>query len=128
MILTLPVKLFIEDHIKLLEEKEYALFFYLALFNLPATYGKELVQICKELLNIDTDAAIKDALVDWCKDNIALQHRKKLSVSNLLKLVPNFGYDSWTFRQMFIEAVKIAYPNKTVSPDSYGIEYIVEKQ
>ena len=127
MELTFPVKRFIEDNVALLEEEEYSLFFYLALFNLPPTYGKELVSICKNILNIDADIAIQDALVDWCKDSVALQHRKKILLSSLQQMLPNFGYDSLKFRCMILDAVKKAYPNKTCLPDSYGIEYIVEK-
>ena len=126
-ILSQPVKRYIEDNISLLDNGKYRLFFYGALFALPPTYGKELATVCRDVLGIDTDLAIQEALVDWCTDNVALHHYKKVGVSQLLKLLPNFGYDSLTFRSMFIDAVKTAYPNKTVLPDSYGIEYIVEK-
>ena len=126
--LSYPVQRFIEDNISLLEEEEYTLFFYLTLFNLPNVYGKELVEICKNVLGIDTDTAIQGALVNWCKDNVALKSRKKVGLSQLLRTIPNFGFDSLKFRWMLVDAIKIAYPNKTISPDSYGIEYIEEKR
>lgn len=128
MQLSEPVKAFIENNIILIEENDLELFFYNALFALHTDGSAELVSILRSTLGIDPEPAIKAALVEWCKDSVALQHRNKISVSNLLKLIPKFDYDMMTFRHMFIEAVKTAYPNKTLSPDNYGIEYIVEKQ
>ena len=123
-----PVKAFIENNIILIEENDLELFFYNALFALTDTHSEELVNVFTNILNINPEQAIKDALVDWCKDNVALRTRKKVQVSPLQQMLPNFGYDSSKFRWMFIDAVKTAYPNKTLSVDSYGIEYIVEKQ
>lgn len=128
MQLSVPVKRFIEDNVVLLEEEEYTLFFYLALFNLPHGYGEELISICKYVLNVDTDTALQNAMVVWCKDDVALKHRKKVQLNSLQQILPDFGYNSSTFRRMLVDAIKTAYPNKTVLPDSYGIEYVVEKQ
>ena len=127
MLLSEPVKAFIENNIILIEENDLPLVFYNAMFTLPTSMTIELVNVFKYTLQIDPEPAIKTALVEWYKDSVALRHRKKLSVSKLLNLVPKFGYDNLTFRRMFIDAVKTAYPNKTCLPDSYGIEYIVEK-
>ena len=128
MQLSEPVKAFIENNIILIEENDLELFFYNVLFALHTPTSAELVSVIRSTLGIDPEPAIKAALIEWCRDSIALQHRKKLSVSKLLNLIPKFDYDVTTFRCMFIDAVKTAYPNKTCSPDSYGIEYIVEKQ
>ena len=128
MQLSAPVKAFIENNIILIEENDLELFFYNALFGLHTPGTAELVSIVRSTLDIDPEPAIKAALVEWCKDSVALQHRKKVSLGNLLKLVPKFDYDMTTFRHLFVEAVKTAYPNKTLLPDNYGIEYIVEKQ
>lgn len=121
------VQRFIEDNIALIDEQEFSLFFYLSMFTLSTEYSRELVDIFNNTLNIDPTEYIKHALVDWCKDSVALQTRKKLSVSKLTEKIPHFNFDITTFRKMFIDAVKTAYPNKTVLPDSYGIEYVVEK-
>lgn len=128
MQLSEPVKAFIENNIILLEENDLELFFYNALFALHTPTSAELVSVLKSTVGIDPEPAIKASLVEWCKDSVALQYRKKVSLSKILNLIPKFGYDYPTFRQMFVDAVKTAYPNKTCSPDSYGIEYIVEKQ
>ena len=125
--LTYPVQRFIEDNITLIEENELSLFFYSSLFSLTNQHSEELFKVFTDVLNINPEPAIKAALVEWCEDNVALGIRKKVGVSQLLKNIPKFGYDSLKFRWMFIDAVKTAYPNKTVLPDSYGIEYIVEK-
>lgn len=125
--LTYPVQRFIEDNITLIEEDELSLFFYLSLFALTNQHSEELIKVFTDVLNINPEQAIKDALVDWCKDNVALGTRKKVGVSQLLHNIPKFGYEPIKFRIMFIDAVKTAHPNKTCSPDNYGIEYIVEK-
>ena len=126
--LSYPVQRFIEDKIVLIEEDDLSLFFYNSLFSLTNQHSEELFKVFTDVLNINPEEAIKDALVDWCKDNVALQTRKKVGLSQLMKNIPRFGYDPLTFRLMFIDAIKTAYPNKTCLPDSYGIEYIVEKQ
>ena len=127
MNLSYPVKRFIEDNIVLIEEEEYSLFFYLSMFALNTEYSKELVYVFKDILSIDPEPHLIRAIVDWCKDCVALQHRNKVSVTKLLEKIPHFDYDKITFRKMFTAAVETAYPNKTCLPDSYGIEYVVEK-
>ena len=127
MKLSYPVQRFIEDNIVLIEEDELSLFFYNSLFSLTNEHSKELFKVFTDVLNINPEEAIKDALVDWCKDNVALQTRKKVGLSQLMKNIPRFGYEPLKFRWMVIDAIRIAYPNKTILPDSYGIEYIVER-
>ena len=126
--LSYPVKNFIENNVVLLEEGDVDLFFYHAMFALTTNHSEVLVNIVKDILNIDPEEYIKAALIEWAKDNIALQYRSNIQLSKFLQNVPRFGYDFMTFRNMFVEALKVAYPNKTVLPDRYGVEYIVEKQ
>ena len=128
MELTYPVKRFIEDNITLIEENELSFFFYLSFFSLTNQHSEELFKVFTDVLNINPEPAIKKALVEWCEDIVSLKHRKKVQLSSLQQMLPKFGYDSLTFRWMLVDAIKTAYPNKTISPDSYGIEYVVEKQ
>ena len=127
MALTYPVQKFIEDNVVLLEENDLTLFFYNAFFTLTNQHSTELAHAIKDVLNIDIEPAIREALIDWAKDNVALHHRKSVSVSKLLQNVPRFGYDFMSFRNMFLDAAKVAYPNKVLRPDAYGIEYLVER-
>ena len=125
--LTFPVKRFIEDNISLIEQNELTLFCYNAMFSLKSEDTAELVEILRRTLDISLEQSINDALVYWCMDNVALKHRDKVQLSKLIIKLPRFGYENVLFRNMVVNAIKTAYPNKTCLPDSYGIEYIVEK-
>lgn len=127
MELTYPVQRYIEDNINLIENDELSLFFYGAIFALNTSDSENLVNILTDVLNIDPKEAIKSALVDWCRDNVALNYRGKIAVSKLLQNVPRFGYTYPEFFILFRDAVKTAYPNKVVLPDRYGVAYVVEK-
>ena len=128
MELSYPVQRFIEDNIVNIEQGKWAELFYYAMFALTSPQSAELFSVVDEVLNIDPSSAIEDALIMWCKDNVALRYDRKVAVSKVMQNIPHFGLGYATLRLMFYAAVKTAYPNKTVLPDSYGIEYVVEKK
>ena len=121
------VKNFIEKNILALEEEDIVLFLYLASIQL----SKQDVDILCSLLNIagiefkDHIPAVIEELV---KDDVALQYRGKVRLSMLVNALPQFSYTDYTeFRNTVANAIIKVYPNKVVLPDSYGIEYVMER-
>ena len=120
---------FIEDHIQDIREGEYGLLCYQALMqHLVSADSKQLYDILKDVFHVDAEAALKQGIIEWCKDNIALLHRRKIAVTKLTTIVPHFGIDGYKFRQLFIDCCLTAYPNKKLSADSYGIDYFEERR
>lgn len=122
------IKNFIEKNIIALEEEDIVLFLYLASIQL----SKQDVSVLCDYLDaagIEYTEHVPAVIEELVKDDVALQYRRKVQLSTLVDDLPHFNYKDYTeFRNTVANAVTKAYPNKILSPDSYGIEYIVEKQ
>lgn len=121
------VKNFIEKNILALEEEDIVLFLYLASVQLSR---QDVNILCGYLdtAKIEYKKHVPAVIEEIVKDNIALQYRGKVKLSNVVNAVPQFNYtDSIEFRNTVANAIRKVYPNKVVLPDSYGIEYVMEK-
>ena len=121
------VKDFIEKNIIALEEDDIVLFLYLAFVQL----SKEDVNVICDYFDtagIEYKEHIPTVLEELVKDNVALQLRRKVILSAVVDQLPHFNYENYTeFRNTVSDAIRKVYPNKTILPDSYGIEYVVER-
>ena len=121
------VKNFIENNILALEEEDIVLFLYLASVRL--TRGDVNI-LCDYLdtAGIDYKNYIPAVIEELVKDNIALKYRRKTKLSDIADYIPQFNYTDYTeFRNTVADAIRKSFPNKVVLPDSYGIEYVLEK-
>lgn len=121
------VKNFIEKNILALEEENIVLFLYLASVQL----SKQDVNVLCEYLdtaNIEYIEHVPAVIEELVRDNIALQHRSKVNLTGIINGLPFFTYKKYVdFRVIVVNAIKKVYPNKVVRPDSYGIEYVMER-
>ena len=120
------VKNFIEKNILALEE-DIVLFLYLAAIQL----SKQDINILCDYLDtasIEYKEHVPSVIEKLVKDDVALQYRGKVRLSELVSALPQFNYTDYTkFRNTVTNAIRKVYPNKICLPDSYGIEYIVER-
>ena len=121
------VKNFIEKNILALEEEDIVLFLYLASIQL----SKQDVNILCAYLDtagIEYKEHVTSVIEELVKDNVALQYRGKVKLSDVVNAVPQFNYTNHTeFRNTVADAIRKVYPNKVVLPDRYGLEYVMEK-
>ena len=121
------VREFIEKNILALEEEDIVLFLYLASIQLT----REDTNILCDYLDtagIEYKEHVPAVIEDLVKDNIALKYRRKTKLSDIADYIPQFNYINYTeFRNTVANAITRAFPNKVVLPDSYGIEYVLEK-
>ena len=121
------VKLFIEKNILALEEENIVLFLYLASVRL----SKQDADILCDYLDtagIDYKDCIPAVIEELVKDSVGLQLRPKVQLSTIVNTFPTFNYTDYTeFRNIVANAIRKVYTNKVVLPDSYGIEYVVER-
>ena len=121
------VKNFIEKNILALEEEDIVLFLYLASVQLSR---QDVNILCGYLdtANIEYKEHVPSVIEELVKDNVGLQHRRKIKLSDIVNVVPQFNYTDHTeFRNTVANVIRKAYPNKVVLPDSYGIEYVMER-
>lgn len=121
------VKNFIENNILALEEEDIVLFLYLASVQLSR---QDVNILCGYLdtAKIEYKEHVPAVIEELVKDNVALQHRRKVKLSDVVRAVPYFNYEKYLdFRNIVVNAIKKVYPNKTCLPDSYGIEYVMER-
>lgn len=121
------VRNFIEKNILALEEEDIVLFLYLASVQLS---GQDVNILCYYLdtAGIEYKEHIPAVIEELVKDNIALKYRRKTKLSDIANYIPQFNYTDHTeFRNTVATAIRKAFPNKVVLPDSYGIEYVLEK-
>lgn len=120
------VKNFIEKNILALEE-DIVLFLYLAFVQL----SKEDVNVICDYFDtagIEYKEHVPAVLEELVKDNAGLQFRRKVRLAAVVDQLPHFNYENYTeFRNSVTDAIRKVYPNKVVLPDSYGIEYVMEK-
>ena len=121
------VKNFIEKNILALEEEDIVLFLYIASVQL----SREDVNILCDYLDkagIDYREHVPSVIEQLVKDNVALQHRRKVTLTSIVDVLTNFNYTTYIeFRSIVVNAIRKVYPNKVVLPDSYGIEYVMER-
>lgn len=122
------VKNFVEKNILALEDEDIVLFLYLACVQL----SRQDVNILCSYLNtagIEYKEHVTAVIEELVKDNVALQHRRKVRLSDAVNAIPKFNYTDHTeFRNTVANAIRKVYPNKVVLPDSYGIEYVMERR
>ena len=121
------VKNFIENNILALEEEDIVLFLYLASVQLSR---QDVNILCSYLdtAKIKYKEHVPAVIEELVKDNVALQHRRKVKLSDVVSAVPHFNYEKYVdFRNTVANAIKKVYPNKVVRPDNYGIEYVMER-
>ena len=121
------VKNFIEKNILALEEEDIVLFLYLASIQL----SKQDVNILCDYLDaagIEYTEHVPAVIEELVKDDVGLQHRRKVTLSAIVDVLPKFNYTTYIdFRNIVVNAIRKVYPNKVVLPDSYGIEYVMER-
>lgn len=121
------VKNFIEKNILALEEEDIVLFLYLAFVQL----SKQDVDVLCDYLDtagIEYKEHVPSVIEHLLKDSVALHYRRKVQLSTLVDTLPHFNYEDYTeFRNTVVNAIRKVYPNKVVLPDSYGIEYVIER-
>ena len=121
------VKNFIEKNILALEEEDIVLFLYLASIQL----NKQDVNVLCDYLDaagIEYTEHVPAVIEELVKDDVALQYRRKVQLSSLVYNLPEFNYTDYTkFRNTVADAIRKVYPNKVILPDSYGIEYIMDR-
>lgn len=121
------VKNFIEKNIIALEEGDIVLFLYLASVQLTREDANILCDYL-DTAGIEYKEYIPAVIEELVKDNIALKYRRKTKLSDIADYIPQFNYTDHTeFRNTVATAIRKAFPNKFVLPDSYGIEYIMER-
>ena len=121
------VRNFIEKNIIALEEEDIVLFLYLASVQL----NKQDVNILCEYLDtakIEYREHVPSVIEELVKDDVGLHYRRKVTLSSIVDVLPEFNYTTYTdFRNTVANAIRKVYPNKVVLPDSYGIEYVMER-
>lgn len=121
------VKNFIEKNIIALEEEDIVLFLYLAAVQL----GRQDVNILCEYLDtagIKYKEHVTSVIEELVKDNVGLKYRRKVRLSEVVDRLPQFNYTNYTeFRNTVANAIRKVYTNKIILPDSYGIEFIMER-
>ena len=121
------VRNFIEKNILALEDEDIVLFLYLASVQL----SRQDVNILCDYLDtagIEYKEHVTSVIEELVKDNVALQYRRKTKLSDIVNVIPQFNYTNHTeFRNTVANAIRKVYPNKVVLPDSYGIEYVMER-
>lgn len=121
------VKNFIEKNILTLEEEDIVLFLYIAAVQL----SREDVNILCDYLDtarIDYKEHVSAVIEELVKDNVGLQLRPKIKLSNIVNVIPQFNYrDPIEFRNAVANAIRKVYPNKVVLTNSDGIEYVMER-
>ena len=121
------VKNFIEKNILALEEEDIVLFLYIASVQL----SREDVNILCAYLDkagIDYREYVTSVIEELVKDNVGLQLRRKVKLSDIVNVIPQFNYTDHTqFRNTVANAIRKVYPNKVVLPNNYGIEYVMER-
>ena len=121
------VRNFIEKNILALEEEDIVLFLYLASIQLSKQDADILCDYL-DAASIDYKDYIPAVIEELVKDNVGLQLRPKVQLSTIVNTFPTFNYTDYTeFRNIVANAIRKVYPNKVVLPDSYGIEYVIEK-
>ena len=121
------VKNFIEKNILALEEEDIVLFLYLAAVQLSI---QDVNVLCEYLdtAGIEYREHVPAVIEEFIKDNVALQHRSKVNLTGLINALPFFNYKHYVdFRVIVVNAIRKVYPNKVVLPNSYGIEYVMER-
>lgn len=122
------VKDFIEKNILTLEEGDIILFLYIASFQLNE---QDVNTLCDYLntASIEYKEQIPDVIEELVKDNVAMQYRSKIKLSNIIDNIPKFNItDPLQFRKIVVDAITKVYPNKIILPSRYsGIEYVEEK-
>ena len=121
------VKNFIEKNIIALEEEDIVLFLYLASVQL----SKQDVNVLCDYLDaagIEYTEHVPAVIEELVKDDVGLHYRRKVTLSAIVDVLPQFNYTTYTdFRNTVANAIRKVYPNKVVLPDSYGIEYVIER-
>lgn len=122
------VKNFIEKNILTLEEEDIILFLYLASIQL----NRQDVNILCDYLDtagIDYKEYVPAVIEELIEEHSDLyQHRGKIRLSQIVDYIPQFNYTDYTeFRNTVANAIRKVFPNKVVRPDSYGIEYVMER-
>ena len=121
------VKHFIEKNILALEEEDIVLFLYLASIQL----SKQDVNILCDYLDaagIEYTEHVPAVIEELVKDDVGLHNRRKVTLSAIVDVLPKFNYTTYIdFRNIVVNAIRKVYPNKVVLPDSYGIEYVMER-
>ena len=121
------IKDFIEKNILALEEEDIVLFLYLAAVRLTRQDANILCSYL-DTAGINYKAYVPAGIEELVKDNVALQLRRKVRLSAVVDQLPHFNYENYTeFRNTVADAIRKVYPNKVVLPDSYGIEYVMER-
>ena len=121
------VRNFIEKNILALEEEDIVLFLYLAAVQL----SRQDVNILCEYLDtagIEYKEHVPSVIEELVKDNVGLRYNRKVRLSEVVDRLPQFNYKDYTeFRNTVANAVRKVYTNKIILPDSYGIEFIMER-
>lgn len=121
------IKDFIEKNILALEEEDIVLFLYLASVQL----SKQDVNVLCDYLDtagIEYKEHVPAIFEELVKDNVGLQLRPKVRLSAVVDQLPHFNYENYSdFRNAVANAIRKVYTNKTILPDSYGIEYVMER-
>ena len=121
------VKHFIEKNILALEEEDIVLFLYLASVQLR----REDVNILCDYLDtagIEYKEHVPAVIEELVRDNVGLRYSHKIRLSEVVDRLPQFNYTNYLeFRNVVVNAVRKVYTNKIILPDSYGIEFIMER-
>ena len=121
------VKYFIEKNILALEDEDIVMFLYLASVQLSKQDADILCDYL-DTASIDYKDYIPAVIEELVKDSVGLQLRSKVQLSTIVNTFPTFNYTDYTeFRNTVANAIRKVYPNKVVLPDSYGIEYVMER-
>lgn len=121
------VRDFIEKNILALEEEDTVLFLYLAAVQLS---NQDVDILCDYLdtADIDYKDLIPAVIEELVKDNVGLQLRPKIKLTDVVNVMPRFNkVKDAEFRNTVANAIRKVCPNKVVLPDSYGIEYVMER-
>lgn len=122
------IKNFIENNILALEDEDIVSFLYVASVQL----SREDVNILCAYLDtagIEYKEHVPAVIEELVKDSVTLQYRRKTKLSDIVNYIPQFNYTNHTeFRNTVSNAIRKVYPNKVVLPDSYGIEYVMERR
>ena len=122
------VKNFIEKNILALEDEGIELFLYLACVQLSR---QDVNILCSYLdaVDIEYKKHVPAVIEEVVKDNVAMQYRSKIKLSNIIDNMPKFNItDHLQVRKIVKDAITRVYPNKIILPDRYsGIEYVMER-
>ena len=82
----------------------------------------------KNILALEEEDIVLFLYLAFVQLSVALHYRRKVQLSTLVDTLPHFNYKDYTeFRNTVVNAIRKVYPNKVVLPDSYGIEYVIER-